>query len=75
PSGSLPKALQHPINTGQTRVSNRFHPGRSANRQERRYDAANFNEFLGWLNRGELEQFQFLLGHASVLTTERYLGC
>jgi integrase len=25
-------------------------------------------------NGGELEQIQFLLGHASVLTTERYLG-
>jgi integrase len=24
---------------------------------------------------GELEQIRFLLGHASVLTTERYLGC
>lgn len=24
---------------------------------------------------GELEQIQFLLGHASVLTTERYIGC
>jgi integrase len=23
---------------------------------------------------GEIEQIQFLLGHASVLTTERYLG-
>jgi hypothetical protein len=24
---------------------------------------------------GELEQIQFLVGHASVQTTERYLGC
>jgi hypothetical protein len=24
---------------------------------------------------GEIEQIQFLLGHASVQTTERYLGC
>jgi integrase len=24
---------------------------------------------------GEIEQIQFLLGHASVETTERYLGC
>ena len=27
------------------------------------------------VNGRELEQTQFLLGHASVLTTERYLGC
>jgi integrase len=27
------------------------------------------------MNGGEIEQIQFLLGHASVLTTERYLGC
>jgi hypothetical protein len=26
-------------------------------------------------SRGELEQIRFLLGHASVETTERYLGC
>jgi hypothetical protein len=26
-------------------------------------------------DRGELEQIQFLPGHASVQTTERYLGC
>jgi site-specific recombinase XerD len=24
---------------------------------------------------GELEQIQFLLGHASVLTTEKYISC
>jgi integrase len=30
---------------------------------------------LGHSNGGELEQIEFLLGHASVLTTERYLGC
>ena len=27
------------------------------------------------MNGGELEQIQFLLGHVTVLTTERYLGC
>jgi integrase len=27
------------------------------------------------VNGGELEQIQFLLGHVSVVTTERYLGC
>ena len=30
---------------------------------------------LGHLAGGELEQIQFLLSHASVQTTERYLGC
>ncbi len=30
---------------------------------------------LCYQSGGEIEQIQFLLGHASVLTTERYLGC
>ena len=29
---------------------------------------------LCYVNGGELEQIQFLLGHVSVQTTERYLG-
>jgi len=38
---------QDMLGTGQTRIANTFEPGRNANHKERRYDAANFNKFLG----------------------------
>jgi len=39
------------------------------------YDLRRSCARLCHLAGGELEQIQFLLGHASVQTTERYLGC
>src|SRR5258708_6916713 len=39
------------------------------------YDLRRTCAMLCHARGGELEQIQFLLGHASVLTTERYLGC
>ena len=55
PSGSLPRGLQHPINPGQTRVANRFQPGRNENHKGRHCNAANFNEFLERIHLGNIE--------------------
>jgi len=46
--------------------------------EERSSQLARSREFAGivcHLAGGELDQIQFLLGHASVQTTEHYLGC
>jgi len=52
------------------RVAERIRPDHLAPHDLRRTCAQ-----LCHMNGGELEQIQFLLGHVSVLTTERYLGC
>jgi hypothetical protein len=40
----------------------------------RRCYAFAIDRFIAWYCSGELEQIRFLLGHASVQTTERYIG-
>jgi hypothetical protein len=42
----IPGGSQTPINTGNNCTSNRFRTGKNDNRQERRCNHANFNEFL-----------------------------
>ncbi len=37
------------MNTGQTRISNRFQLDKDTNRTETLHNATNFNEFLGFL--------------------------
>jgi site-specific recombinase XerD len=61
-----PKAIWHVVKAAATRASiNNLAP----------HDLRRTCARLCHLAGGELEQIQFLLGHASVETTERYLGC
>jgi len=66
PDGITPKAIWHIVKAAaaQAKISN------LAPHDLRRACAR-----LCHLAGGESEQIQFLLGHASVQTTERYLGC
>lgn len=61
-----PKAIWHVVKTGAQRAG----IPKLAPHDLRRTCAR-----LCHLSGGELEQIQFLLGHVSVQTTERYLGC
>jgi site-specific recombinase XerD len=61
-----PKAIWHVVKAAAKRASiNNLSP----------HDLRRTCARLCHLAGGELEQIQFLLGHASVETTERYLGC
>ena len=64
--GITPKAIWHVVKAAAKRTGiNNLAP------HDLRRSCARFCHLSG----GELEQIQFLLGHASVQTTERYLGC
>jgi site-specific recombinase XerD len=65
-AGITPKAIWHVVKAAAKRAGiNQLAP------HDLRRSCARFCHISG----GELEQIQFLLGHASVQTTERYLGC
>ena len=64
--GLTPKAIWHVVKTA----------AKSAGIQDLApHDLRRTCARLCHLAGGEIEQIQFLLGHASVETTERYLGC
>jgi site-specific recombinase XerD len=65
-AGITPKAIWHVVKGSAKRAGiDKLAP------QDLRRSCARFCH----LSRGELEQIQFLLAHASVQTTERYLDC
>jgi site-specific recombinase XerD len=65
-AGITPKAIWHVVKAAAQRAGiNNLAP------HDLRRSCARLCHLAG----GELEQIQFLLGHASVQTTERYLGC
>jgi site-specific recombinase XerD len=65
-AGVTPKAIWHVVKAAAKRARiDKLAP------HDLRRSCARFCHLSG----GELEQIQFLLGHASVQTTERYLGC
>ena len=65
-AGITPKAIWHVVKAAAKRAGiDKLAP------HDLRRSCARFCHLCG----GELEQIQFLLGHASVQTTERYLGC
>ena len=63
--GITPKAIWHVVKAAKRADINNLAP----------HDLRRTCARLCHLAGGELEQIQFLLGHASVQTTERYLGC
>lgn len=64
--GITPKAIWHVVKAAAKRAGIK-----NLAPHDLRRTCARLCHFAG----GELEQIQFLLGHASVQTTERYLGC
>ena len=64
--GITPKAIWHIVKAAAKRVGIR-----NLAPHDLRRTCARLCHLAG----GEIEQIQFLLGHASVQTTERYLGC